>query len=213
MKIKKTFLVLIMFILADVSTATVNATVITFESQASTSNGLTFLPSYEESGYLFSVKTGSGSATTFASPGSDASSYYAGSAALTPSAADAITTLTRLDNGLFNFTAIDLSEWFSNRSMDRSWTSWYMKTITGTLADGSHVSSIVTLDDIFGFQTFNLGSTFTDIISVSWTNNSAYYQFDNLTVNQSAPVPEPGSMILLGIGLAGFVTYWKKFRL
>jgi hypothetical protein len=208
---KRTLLVLVMFISFVVSASTVKATVITFESLASTSNGLTFLPSYEESGYLFSVKTNLGAVTTFASPGSAAVSYYAGSAALTPSAANAITTLTRVDNGLFNFTSIDISEWFSNRSLDRNFTSWYKKTITGTLANGSHVSSIVTLDNIFGFQTFNLGSTFTDVISVSWTNNSAYYQFDNLIVNQSAPVPEPSSMILLGIGLAGFVICRKKF--
>lgn len=200
----KKFLALLLFTLVFVSTSAVNATVITFDSLASTSNGLTFLPSYTESGFLFSVKTGLGGASTFASPGSAATSYYAGSAALSPSAAGGVTTLTRVDGGSFNFTSIALSEWFSNRAMDRTFPSWYLKTFTGKFADGSTVASVVTLDNIFGFQTFNFGSTFSDIISVSWTNNAAYYQFDNVTVSQSA-VPEPATMLLLGFGLVGLV--------
>jgi hypothetical protein len=40
----------------------------------------------------------------------------------------------------------------------------------------------------------------------------AHFAMDNFTFNETAPIPEPGSMLLLGTGLVGLGRAWRKRR-
>jgi hypothetical protein len=64
-------------------------------------------------------------------------------------------------------------------------------------------------DGFFGFR----ATAGEQIAGVSITNTDpAGIGYDNVTFNQSAAVPEPGSLALLGLGLAGIVALRRRQR-
>lgn len=52
-------------------------------------------------------------------------------------------------------------------------------------------------------------SGFDNLDSVTWIQSSPFHQFDNIALDESA-VPEPGSLALLGLGLAGCAVVRRK---
>jgi len=117
-------------------------------------------------------------------------------------------TMTEASNSLFDFNGFDLAEIFINQSS-------LTLTVTGFLSGGGTVSQLYTTDGIndgggalADFQTFSLNSSFSNLTSVTFSG-ALNYGLDNLIVNESVPVPEPTSLALLALGLAG-IGYARK---
>jgi PEP-CTERM motif-containing protein len=81
-----------------------------------------------------------------------------------------------------------------------------------------------TFVDMFWFPTFTGGDIYFEInnnnfireydaIRLTWLGPSSALELDAVGVNGTAPVPEPGTMMLLGSGLVGLAGWGrKKFR-
>jgi hypothetical protein len=159
-------------------------------------------PSYTESGFQLlntATEESSGYAPTFATLGSEVYGFT-GSAALFNNNYLGESVLSTLDGVAFNLRAISLAELLP---VDEA----FAVTFNGVKADGSMVSRSFTLDGSFGAETFSFGSDFTNLMTVSWLQDSYFHQFDNIDV---APVPEPSTLLLLGAGLVGVIAGRKK---
>jgi hypothetical protein len=88
-------------------------------------------------------------------------------------------------------------------------------TFTGRLVGGGTVSQTFTVDQAeFAFATFEFGSDFTNLSSVSWRQpgtGQGQHQFDNIRV--MAAVPEPATLATAGLGLLMALGYaWRCRR-
>jgi hypothetical protein len=119
------------------------------------------------------------------------------------------TSLTAAGDAAFTLNSIDLAPLLAGA------TGAFNVTFVGTFADASTISQTFTVSDSTptALQTFDF-SGFTNVVSVSFeqgTNGGFFtgqddaYQFDNVVVNSSAAVPEPGSLLLLATCVAGLM--------
>lgn len=170
---------------------------IDFESLATSGTGFSPVTSpFADQGFTLTADNG------FRAPQTESPQFFAGSTGLVTQGAESTVELVKTDSGLFDLVSIDFSEWPRAASGARS------LTLTGITASGS-VSQTVTLDGVFGFETFGL-TGFNDLLSVSWTQNaSEFVQFDNIVLSgpgvgggAALAAPEPSSFGLLGVGLA-----------
>jgi len=114
-----------------------------------------------------------------------------------------------IHSSTFDFTSIDLSEVANN-------SEYGVTNITfmGRRLSGDVVSQSVTLDNIFGMETFHFGDTFNDVTRIWWNQTPEWHQFDNIvfedvTVTASA-VPVPAAVWLFGSGLLGLVGFARR---
>jgi hypothetical protein len=82
-------------------------------------------------------------------------------------------TLTQNEGGTFSLNSIDL-DWLNGGGS-------VPVNFVGTKSDNSSVNARFDLDFSKGFQTFNF-TEFTNLVSVSWRQESAFHQFDNIVV-------------------------------
>jgi len=90
--------------------------------------------------------------------------------------------------------------------------------VLGTFFGGGTVSTQFSFTTATSWDFFVLPGTFTNLTSVTLTalgtsgGQNQEFAFNNLTVNSdTSGVPEPGSMALMGMGLAG-LSIWRLRR-
>jgi hypothetical protein len=196
---KKAILALAIGAVAQCCVIQASATVVGFEPLASVDGNDAVGNTYVEQGFKFEDLTAGFGFATWGS----ASTFYTGSTALANNDDSGITQLTRADGGSFNLGSIDLAVLYPGITGDGA----VSVTFTGARADQSTVSQTVVVNDGL-VQTFSFAG-FTNLSSVTWSNEAMYHQFDNLNVTA---VPEPGSvaMFLAGIGVLGALGRRRK---
>ena len=90
--------------------------------------------------------------------------------------------------------------------------NWNVRTITftGNLVGGGTVEQSFTTDGQANgsAETFNFGTSFTNLSSVTW--NSPFVYYDNFVV---APIPEPSSLLLFAVGILAIVGMGYRQRM
>lgn len=118
------------------------------------------------------------------------------------------TTMSAQGGSLFSISSLQLGEWNDGIELATQVTA------TGNLSGGGTIQQAFTLDGVLStggsnnFETFLFGAGWTNLTSVSFEatagTGSRYWAMDNIVVNAATNnVPEPASMALLGLGLAG----------
>ncbi|MFG0243267.1 MAG: PEP-CTERM sorting domain-containing protein [Phycisphaerales bacterium JB054] len=143
--------------------------------------------SYSANG--FTVRQGDGEPFTLKSAHTDNATFYQGSTMLFNDTVDGVITLTQDNGNPFSMASIDIAGLFVGSGSPSF-------TFTGNLNGGGQVFANYAGGN--APQTFDFtGLGFTNLDSLSWTQSSqtAFHQFDNITI-----VPAPGAFALLGLG-------------
>ncbi len=191
-------------------------TTINFDSLtagALASGGLEIVgPTYSSQGFTLTPKTATiGGKNQFdALAGSDPT-YGDGETSLYT---DGSTTLTKDGGGTFTFSGIDLGlvPIFAGRKATAQ------VIFTGTKADSTIVTVTDTLSITSGYQTFTNFAGFTNLTSLVFAPTAAGSnnppEFDNIKLDQPAPVPEASTTasfgLLLALGMGGLVIAVKR---
>ena len=155
---------------------------------------------YAEDGFTFTQ--GAGDPFPFAVYGT-AEARYPGSTALFNNTVNGSIILTKDGGGLFSISSIDLAN--LNIPINTS------VTFTGTYADATTTQQIFNFDSFGALSTFAFNPSFTGLSSLQWTQDSPFHQFDNLVLDE-VQVPEPASLLLVGVGAAGAAPRRRRVR-
>lgn len=191
---KKTLIAGLLIALAGTSAA--NATTITFDSLEQSGNGYQSMITYTESGFLLD------SHGNFASAQQQTAGWYAGSASLFNNGGGATTTLTKVGGGAFALNEISLAR------VSTSYAPGATVSFTGNVNGGGTVFQSFVVGSALAFNNFSF-TGFNNLNSVSWVQAAPYHQFDNIVLD-GGTVPEPATLALFGLALAGFAVARRK---
>lgn len=183
-------------VLALAASSSTMAAVITFDSLAMNNAGVQSVTNYTESGFSLSGDLGT--------IGAQFSEAYAGSASLFLGNPGEIAALTKIDGSTFSLNSIDLSPLSVSFYGGNAGV-----TFTGNVHGGGTLVQSFTTGSTMGFSTYQF-TGFDNLDSVTWVQQAPYHQFDNIVVDKSAAVPEPGTLALFGIALAGVGALRRK---
>lgn len=159
-----------------------------------TVQGFTFKPSGGSVQYLMSSEyhTQSSLPSAYAGNGTD---FLMGLYVVMTSATSSLFSVDKVDLGWFTLTGTGQVNLIGVKSDGTS----MIRSLTVS-ANNSTTSN--------DFTSFAL-SEFTQLKSLQFTSANNYIAIDNITVNASA-VPEPATLVLMGLGLAGLVVRRRK---
>ncbi|MCB4811190.1 PEP-CTERM sorting domain-containing protein [Methylovorus menthalis] len=179
------------------------ATTIDFESLAVADSAVHSQgASYTEDGYTLVDNASSPDLQTLGT----LHTYYTQSTALVKTTSyQQSTTLTNNAGSTFDLLSLDLAEWGGLPSTQVK--------IVGFFAAGGSISQLLTLDQLYGFQSFAV-TGFTNLLSLTITQTTGkLYQLDNIKVVSAVPEVGTTLMLLSGLGLIGMVSRRRSSRM